>query len=72
MVQSGILNVHHVNTQDQLADLLTKGLSRQMTIILRDKIGLVDGSSILRGRIMEASSNQENPLNQTTKMTVDF
>ena len=72
MVQSGILNVHHVNTQDQLADLLTKGLSRQMTAILRDKIGLVDGSSILRGRIMEASSNQENPLNQTTKMTADF
>ena len=72
MVQSGILNVHHVNTQDQLADLLTKGLSRQMTAILRDKIGLADGSSILRGRITEASSNQENPLNQTTKMTVDF
>ena len=71
MVQRGVLNVHHVNTQDQLADLLTKGLSRQRTEILRDKIGLADGSSISQGRITEASSNQENPSNQATKMTAD-
>ena len=71
MVQRGVLNVHHVNTRDQLADLLTKGLSRQRTEILRDKIGLADGSSILRGRITEASSNQENLSNQATKMTAD-
>ena len=71
MVQHGVLNVHHVNTQDQLANLLTNGLSRQRTEILRDKISLADGSSILWGRIMEASSNQENPSNQATKMTTD-
>ena len=66
MVQSGVLNVHHVNTQHQLADLLTKGLLHQMREILRDKIGLADDSSILRGRITEASSNQ------ATKMTADL
>ena len=71
MVQRGILNVRHVNTWDQLADLLTKGLSHQRTKILRDKIGLADGSSILRGRITEASLNQENPSNQATKMIAD-
>ncbi|KAA8542383.1 hypothetical protein F0562_023481 [Nyssa sinensis] len=58
MVQRGILNVHHVNTQDQLADLLTQPLSRQRTDSLKNKIGLADGSSILRGHIKEDSSNQ--------------
>lgn len=58
MVQHGILNVHHVNTQDQLADLLTKLLSRQKTKLLRNNIGLANGSSILQGRIIEDFSNQ--------------
>ncbi|XP_057954238.1 uncharacterized protein LOC131148516 isoform X3 [Malania oleifera] len=58
MTQRDILNVHHVNTQDQLADLLTKSLSRKRRDPLKNKIGLADGSSILRGRIKEDSSNQ--------------
>ncbi|KAJ0085844.1 hypothetical protein Patl1_09266 [Pistacia atlantica] len=37
MVQYGVLTVHHVNTQDQLADLLTKGLSRQKTEFLEPR-----------------------------------
>ena len=43
-----------MHTQDQITDLLTKSLSRQRTELLRNKIGLADGSSILRGRIREA------------------
>jgi hypothetical protein len=54
LVQKGSLQVRHVHTQDQLADLLTKPLSKQRTELLRNKIGLADGSSILRGRIREA------------------
>ena len=50
----GSLQVKHVHTQDQITDLLTKPLSRQRTELLRNKIGLADGSSILRGRIREA------------------
>ncbi|KAL6329180.1 hypothetical protein AAG906_014788 [Vitis piasezkii] len=42
MVQRGSLQVRHVHTQDQLVDL---------TELLRYKIGLADGSSILRGCI---------------------
>ena len=47
LVQHGSLQVQHVHTQDQL----TKSLSRQRTEMLRYKIGLTDGSSILRGHI---------------------
>ena len=54
LVHKGSLQVKHVHTQDQTADLLTKPLSRQGTELLRNKIGLADVSSILRGRIREA------------------
>ncbi|RVX10738.1 Retrovirus-related Pol polyprotein from transposon RE2 [Vitis vinifera] len=59
LVQNGTLHVRHVHTQDQLADLLTKPLSWQQTELLRTKIGLADGSSILRGRIKEDCQNQD-------------
>lgn len=38
MVQCGILNVYHINRQDQLVDLLTTALSFQRTETLRIKI----------------------------------
>uniref|UniRef100_A0A6N2LIS6 Uncharacterized protein n=1 Tax=Salix viminalis TaxID=40686 RepID=A0A6N2LIS6_SALVM len=50
LVHKGVLQVHHVHTDDQLADLLTKPLSRQRTELLRLKIGLADGSPILKGQ----------------------
>jgi hypothetical protein len=46
LVQKGNLQVRHVHTQDQLADLFTKPLSKQRTEFLRTKIGLANGSSI--------------------------
>ena len=57
IIQKGTLHVHHVNTQDQLADLLTKPLSHQRTELLRAKIGVTDGDSILQGRIKDDSLN---------------
>lgn len=39
-VQQGALRVAHVNTKDQLADALTKPLSRAQFIYLRNKIGV--------------------------------
>ena len=53
LVQQGRLQVRHVHTQDQLADLLTKPLSKQRMTVLRNKIGLADESSILRERNRE-------------------
>ena len=64
IIQKGTLHVHHVNTQDQLADLLTKPLSRQQTELLRAKIGVTNGDSILRGRIKDDSLNHAaDPIN---------
>ena len=40
-IQQGALRVSHVNTKDQLADALTKPLSRPQFIYLRGKIGVV-------------------------------
>ena len=54
LVHKGSLQVKHVHIQDQIADLLTKPLSRQHMELLRNKIGLLDGSSILWGNIREA------------------
>lgn len=50
-VMDGSLRVHHINSFDQLADALTKPLTRSPFQRLRSKIGVSDGSSILRGRI---------------------
>jgi hypothetical protein len=49
--------VRHAYTQDQLADLLTKPLSRTRTEFLRAKFGLADESSLLRGHIKEDARN---------------
>jgi hypothetical protein len=41
-VESGKIELEHVSTTDQLADLLTKPLGRIRFIELRDRIGLQD------------------------------
>ena len=52
-VTDGSLLVRHINTFDQLVDALTKPLTRAPFLRLRSKIGVSDGSSILRGRIKD-------------------
>ena len=54
-VGDGPLKVSHINTHSQLADVLTKPLSKGRFLFLRSKIGISDGIAILRGRI-EAQS----------------
>ncbi|CAL1406776.1 unnamed protein product [Linum trigynum] len=53
LVQSGRLSVRYIPTAQQLADTLTKPLPATRFLLLRSKIGVVDASSILRGRIRE-------------------
>lgn len=48
-VQNGLLKVSHVIASDQLADVLTKPLSRQQFTMVVNKIGLTPPPSILRG-----------------------
>lgn len=50
MVATGKMKVCHVHTKDQWADVFTKPLSRQSFLFIRSKLGVADGSSILRGR----------------------
>ncbi|KAK2978125.1 hypothetical protein RJ640_028679 [Escallonia rubra] len=50
-VTNGTLRVHHVNSKDQLADILTKAIPRQQFHQLLSKIGVTNGASILRGRV---------------------
>ncbi|CAJ2670693.1 unnamed protein product [Trifolium pratense] len=49
-VQAGKLQVSHVSTKDQLADILTKPLATAKFEDLRDKIKVTNGNLILRGR----------------------
>ncbi|KAL9997723.1 putative RNA-directed DNA polymerase [Helianthus debilis subsp. tardiflorus] len=50
-IANGSLRVQHIHSEDQLADVLTKPLGRGPFLRLRSKIGVSDGSSILRGHI---------------------
>ncbi|KAJ0852435.1 putative RNA-directed DNA polymerase [Helianthus annuus] len=59
-VTSGLLRVLHINSKDQLADMLTKPLSRTPFLQNRSKIGVSDGSSILRGRIRQCNNQGLN------------
>ncbi|GKE96553.1 transposable element [Tanacetum coccineum] len=52
-VSEGSLRVLHISSKDQIADVLTKPLARRMFLHFRSKIGVSDGSSILRGRIKD-------------------
>ena len=51
------LRVSHVHTADQLADSLTKPLTRKSLLSHRSKIGVLDKSTILRGH----DNNQDLP-----------
>lgn len=53
LTEKSLLRVSHVSTLDQLADVLTKALPRPRFELLRSKISVADGASILRGRIKE-------------------
>lgn len=52
-IANGSLKVLHIHSADQLADMLTKPLGRGPFQNLRSKIGVSDGSSILRGHIKD-------------------
>lgn len=53
-VQRDQLHVSHVTSNDQLADTLTKPLSRQRLHDLRTKIGILSRNSIMRGHNKES------------------
>ncbi|GKV20244.1 hypothetical protein SLEP1_g30399 [Rubroshorea leprosula] len=56
LVDKKVLRVSHIASTDQLADGFTKPLHSTRFTCLRDKIGVADGTSILRGRVKETKS----------------
>ncbi|KAJ9556427.1 hypothetical protein OSB04_011041 [Centaurea solstitialis] len=68
-VAAGELKVLHVNSVDQLADVLTKPLSRAQFLSLRSKIGVSDGSSILRGQLQGRMMDNKSDLVNLTKVS---
>ncbi|KAJ8762182.1 hypothetical protein K2173_007336 [Erythroxylum novogranatense] len=50
LVQQQRLRVTHVSTHDQIADVLTKPLPKRKLDHFRDKMNVIDGTFILRGR----------------------
>ncbi|GKV19387.1 hypothetical protein SLEP1_g29657 [Rubroshorea leprosula] len=58
LVDKLVLHVSHIASQDQLADGLTKSLSSIRFCRLRSKIGIVDGTAVLRRRI---KGNKSSP-----------
>ncbi|CAH9086626.1 unnamed protein product [Cuscuta epithymum] len=50
LVESGQLKVHHISNKLQIADILTKPLGKSLFERFRSKLGVSDGTSILRGR----------------------
>ena len=48
LVQQGKIRIHHVCTADQLVDCLTKPLSKTRHQQLQNKIGVTDGTPLLR------------------------
>ncbi|GKV50908.1 hypothetical protein SLEP1_g57587 [Rubroshorea leprosula] len=56
LVDHKVLRVSHISSKDQFADGLTKPSSSARFTYLRSKIGVADGSSILRGCVKEKIS----------------
>ncbi|GKV42443.1 hypothetical protein SLEP1_g49847 [Rubroshorea leprosula] len=56
LVDQRVLHVSHIASQDQLADGLTKPLSSIWFSHLRSKIGVANGTTVLRGCIKESKS----------------
>jgi len=44
LAKDGIIELKHCNSQDQLADIMTKPLKLETICNLRTKLGIVDGS----------------------------
>jgi len=41
MVQRGVVRIHHISTNEQIADILTKALSKGNFLVFREKLGLM-------------------------------
>ena len=60
-VARGSFKVSHISSKEQLADALTKPLSSFLFKQQRSKLGVSNGSTVLRGRIKDNSNTSATP-----------
>ena len=46
LVQRGTLKLHHIRTDEQIADILTKPLTTTKFVFFRDKLGMAENTSL--------------------------
>jgi hypothetical protein len=46
MVQKGVVKLQHISTDEQIANILTKPLSRAKFVYFRDKLGMMQNVSL--------------------------
>ena len=45
MVQQGVVRLHHIGTDEQVADILTKPLGKVKFLTFHEKLGIVNRTS---------------------------
>ena len=70
-VSVGLLQVLHVSSLDQLADLLTKPLSRARFLLLRDKLCTIMDSTALRGHVEPMRPNLQEEVEDKNESTTN-
>ncbi|CAN1754083.1 Retrovirus-related Pol polyprotein from transposon TNT 1-94 [Linum perenne] len=58
-IKSGLIKLHHVSTEEQLADLFTKGFHRRRLQFLLSKLGVIDIHSPTCGRVLNNTASPE-------------
>ena len=48
MMKIGVMKLQYISTNEQVADILTKSLPNKKLVYLRNKLGLVDVSSVVK------------------------
>jgi hypothetical protein len=57
-VQKGAIQLQYIPTEEQLADIFTKPLVKGKFVFFRDKLGVVENNSSLRGSVSVCSSDK--------------
>ena len=56
-VQRGLVKLHYISMDEQVADILTKALMKGKFVFFRDKLGVVQKSFLVRRSVDAYSSN---------------
>lgn len=49
-MQGGAVKLHHISTDEQIANILTKALSKRKFLVFREQLGLMDVAPLAKGQ----------------------